>query len=109
MAVSCWSVTLQELLCPVLQVVTRTSDVRGAATDAAVFVELIGAGGASSGRQPLAPSGPQAFELGSIDEFKLLCEGLGELVQLRVGHDGSGAHPAWHLLQVRRSLQQLDR
>lgn len=82
--------------------VTRTSDVRGAATDAAVHIELIGDGGSSGGLQPLIASGPQAFERGSTDEFRLLLgQGLGELQQLRVLLDGSGArHPAWHLLQV---------
>ncbi|WIA17082.1 hypothetical protein OEZ85_013981 [Tetradesmus obliquus] len=84
------------------KVVTRTSDVRGAATDAAVHIELIGDGGSSGGLQPLIASGPQAFERGSTDEFRLLLgQGLGQLQQLRVLLDGSGArHPAWHLLQV---------
>jgi hypothetical protein len=86
-----------------LQVLTRTSDLRGAATDAAISIELIGEGSTSSGLQALTPAGPQAFERGSADEFRLLlCQGLGELQQLRVVMDGRGArHPAWHLLQVR--------
>jgi hypothetical protein len=88
---------------PRVQVITRTSDLRGAATDAAVYIELLGDSGSSSGLQPLVPAGPQAFERDSADEFRLLlCQGLGELQQLRVVLTGSGAqHPAWHLLQVR--------
>jgi hypothetical protein len=85
-----------------MQVLTRTSDLRGAATDAAISIELFGDSSTSSGLQALTPAGPQAFERGSTDEFRmLLCQGLGELQQLLVVLDGSGArHPVWHLLQV---------
>lgn len=83
-----------------MQVVTHTSDVRGAGTDAAVFAELIGSSGATSGRKQLVSAAPDAFERGKVDEFRLRCQHLGELARLRIGHDGRGAHPAWGLLKV---------
>eukprot|EP00775_Hariotina_reticulata_P013433 gene13433-13561_t len=82
------------------QVTIRTSDVRGGGTDAQVHIELLDAAGSTSGVKELAAAGPEAFKRGKVDTFKLSCQPLGELMQLRVGHDGTGAHPAWHLLQV---------
>lgn len=54
-----------------LQVVTFTSDMRGAGTDAGVYVELIDNAGASSGRKSLVTSAPDAFERGKRDEFSI--------------------------------------
>lgn len=84
-----------------LQVVTFTSDLKGAGTDAGVHIELIDASGASSGRQQLLTSAPDAWERGKADEFRIKCQALGNLTKLRIGHDGKGAHPAWHLAKVR--------
>jgi hypothetical protein len=81
-------------------VVTHTNDVRGVGTDAAVFVELLGASGASGGRKPLLSPSPEVFARGRVDEFRLRCPALGELAKLRIGHDGKGGHPAWHLAKV---------
>ena len=91
---------LSLLVCCAYQVTIRTSDIRGAGTDAQVHVELIDVAGSSSGVKELAAAGPEAFKRGKVDWFKLSCQPLGEVAQLKVGHDGSGAHPAWHLLQV---------
>jgi hypothetical protein len=88
-------------LLPWLQIVTFTSDAKGAATDASVHIELIDAGGASSGRKQLRTSAPDAFERGKVDEFRIKCQALGNLIKLRIGQDGKGAHPAWHLAKVR--------
>lgn len=88
------------LMCCTPQVTIRTSDVRGGGTDAQVHMELLDAAGSTSGVRELAAAGPDAFKRGKVDTFKLSCQPLGDLVQLKVGHDGSGAHPAWHLLQV---------
>eukprot|EP00879_Flechtneria_rotunda_P024917 GHRR01026444.1.p1 GENE.GHRR01026444.1~~GHRR01026444.1.p1 ORF type:complete len:223 (+),score=60.05 GHRR01026444.1:349-1017(+) len=88
------------------KVVTHTGDIRGAATDASVDVELLGTNGASSGLQQLPAQGPNSFQRGVVDAFMLKCKDLGELVGVRVGHDGAGAHPAWHLVQVLRMCLQ---
>lgn len=85
-----------------LQVVTYTSHMRGAGTDACPYVELIDSNGASSGRKQLLTSAPDAFERGKVDEFRIKCQAVGNLVKLKIGHDGRGAKPAWHLSKVRR-------
>eukprot|EP00878_Enallax_costatus_P043853 GHUV01051949.1.p1 GENE.GHUV01051949.1~~GHUV01051949.1.p1 ORF type:complete len:660 (+),score=218.20 GHUV01051949.1:276-2255(+) len=82
------------------KVVTRTSDIVGGGTDAAVYIELIGSNGSTSGLQHLQPTGPHTFDQGRVDEFRIRCEALGDLAQLRIGHDGTGSHPAWHIQQV---------
>jgi hypothetical protein len=86
-------------LCPSLQIKVHTSDVRGAGTDAAVFVNLHGASGGSSGPQELL-AGPEAFERARLDTFRLQLRHVGELRKLAVGHDGSGSSSAWHLAKV---------
>lgn len=88
---------------PCSQVVIYTSDVRGAGTDAGVYVELIDSDAATSGRKQLLSPAPDAFERGKVDEFNLKCQALGDLAKLRIGHDGKGARPAWHLSKVRAS------
>lgn len=77
----------------------HTSDVRGAGTDAAVFVNLYGASGGSSGPQELL-AGPEAFERARLDSFRLQLRHVGELRKLAVGHDSSGSSSAWHLAKV---------
>jgi hypothetical protein len=67
-----------------------------------VHVELAGSGGASSGRRALLAAGDAAaFSRGKVDAFQIRCQALGELSTLRIGHDGRGTHPAWHLTKVR--------
>ena len=72
------------------RVLVSTSDIRGAGTDANVFVELKGAGGASSGPQALKGRG-NLFESGKSDAFELLLPPLGQLASCDVWHDNSGA------------------
>lgn len=83
-----------------MQVVTRTSDLRGAGSDASVHVELFDTAGASSGLQQLPATSASAFQRGSVDTFSLQCCALGELARLGIRHDGSGSHPGWHLQQA---------
>jgi len=104
------------------RVVVRTSDVAGAGTDAEPWVELLssspgsssthatssgrrvlrGGGGNGSGRGGAGSSSSSgaAFSVGSVDPFEVVCRDLGDLTECVVGHDGLGAHPAWHLEQV---------
>jgi hypothetical protein len=83
----------------VLQVLTKTSQERGAGTDATVCVELRGSLG-SSGRLPLVCTTRNCFERGAVDEFEVACPLLGELKEAVVGHDGKGAAAAWHLAHL---------
>ncbi len=78
----------------------RTSDIRGAGTDSNVYVDLRGAGGGSSGKQVLRNGSVDCFERGKADVFTVAAKNLGELVELVVGHDGTGLGAGWHLQQV---------
>ncbi|XP_064633987.1 lipoxygenase homology domain-containing protein 1-like isoform X3 [Lineus longissimus] len=77
----------------------KTSDVRGAGTDANVFVVIFGENG-DSGEIHLAKSETfkSPFENNQLDVFtyKGLLS-LGELSKLRVWHDNKGIGAAWHL------------
>eukprot|EP00775_Hariotina_reticulata_P001782 gene1782-2116_t len=75
----------------------KTSDVRGAGTDANVSVTLIGSAG-SSGPHKLESS-KNNFERGGSDSFEVRAA-VGELQALRIGHDNSGVGPSWHLQEV---------
>eukprot|EP01051_Picozoa_sp_SAG22_P007143 SAG22_NODE_493_length_9820_cov_53.085588_1_plen_206_part_00 len=90
-----------------------TSDTRGAGTDAAVFVDLLGER-SETGRYWLHAGGDvrsaerigkrkdrcDPFERGASDRFKLEWPELGELRGLRVGHSGAGRGSGWHLAAV---------
>uniref|UniRef100_A0A383W527 PLAT domain-containing protein n=1 Tax=Tetradesmus obliquus TaxID=3088 RepID=A0A383W527_TETOB len=76
-----------------------TNDLRGAGTDARVFVRLEGQGGRDSGPLRLENS-KNNFERGAQDVFHVELPDLGELAAVEVGHDNSGAAPGWHLEQV---------
>jgi len=62
-----------------------------------VFFELIGERG-RSGAVVLAAAAPAAFRPGGVDAFTFpLLAPRGDLTWLRVGTDGAGLLPAWHL------------
>ena len=71
---------------------------RGAGTDANVFVKLFGDNGETEEKK-LESSGNN-FERGSIDAFAIEAVDLGEITKLRVGHDGSGIGNGWFLDNV---------
>ena len=62
-----------------------------------VFFELIGERG-PSGAVVLAAAAPTAFRSGAADAFTFpLLPARGALTWLRVGTDGTGLLPGWHL------------
>ena len=62
-----------------------------------VFFELLGERG-PSGAVVLAAAAPTAFRAGSTDAFTFpLLPARGDLTWLRVGTDGAGFLPGWHL------------
>ena len=81
-------------------VLLTTSDKKGAGTSSSLWIELIGPSG-SSGRKPLyntsANAGEAPLARGSTSKFEVESGMLGPLSAIRVGHDGAGANPAWHL------------
>lgn len=78
--------------CAAPQVCFLTSPCRGAGTDSCVSFELRGSKGSSG---PIALSaGHEAFQRGSSDSFTYKRPHLGQLQQLLVWHDNSGAAAA---------------
>jgi hypothetical protein len=85
------------LLVPYVFKIT-TSGIRGAGTDAAVFVELLGDSKAQSGERQLS-SRTGEFAAGSTEEVKVTAKDVSPLskARLRVRHDNSGSAADWHL------------
>ncbi|KAG1672531.1 hypothetical protein FOA52_002840, partial [Chlamydomonas sp. UWO 241] len=75
-----------------------TSDVRGAGTDANVFVELYGSDG-TIGRNSLETHGNN-FERGNCDVFVVKGTAIGDIEKVVIWHDNKGLGAAWHLQQV---------
>jgi len=84
-----------------------TSDVRGAGTDADVFVQVLGSLGTSAELQ-LHSRSMDAWERGQVDECQPILLDVGSPQQLRVWHNGRGASPAWHLNMISLSAQAQD-
>ncbi|GLC44364.1 hypothetical protein PLESTF_000049800 [Pleodorina starrii] len=79
-------------------ITTHTSDIRGAGTDANVFIELHGDKG-SMGDTRL-DNATNNFERGRADTFKIRGSDVGALQRVVIRHDNSGVGPDWHLEQV---------
>jgi len=75
-----------------------TSDIRGAGTDASVFMELEGEKGTVGFTRLEASS--KDFERGSVDTFQVQGSDIGKLTKIGVKTDNSGWGAAWHLQQV---------
>lgn len=84
-------------------VAVKTGDIRGAGTDANVFVQLFGEHG-DTGERKLESSGNN-FERGNTDNFGIEAVDLGTLTKLRVGHDGSGFGAGWFLDNITITIQ----
>lgn len=70
----------------------------GSGTDADVFVKL---GGSSTSFGPYQlPAGPEAFETGCKDTFRLTTPDIGELQELTVFHNNMGSGAAWFLQSI---------
>ncbi|GFH12747.1 uncharacterized protein HaLaN_08491, partial [Haematococcus lacustris] len=78
-----------------VQVMTVTSDLRGASTDANVYLVMHGTLG--DGSRHLLTSGHDDFNRGATNTFIVDDENLGELLEVTVGHDSAGHSPSWHL------------
>ena len=77
-----------------------TADVKGAGTDAGVWIELFGTSGKSTGARRLESSANN-FERGRTDRFEMQLAGLGPgIARARLGHDNGGFGSAWCLEDV---------
>ncbi|XP_063067192.1 lipoxygenase homology domain-containing protein 1-like [Engraulis encrasicolus] len=75
-----------------------TSDIKGAGTDAQVFVQLFGEKGKSD-EFPLE-SKSDSFESGQIDKFMVDMPDLGQIRKLRIWHEKRNPFSGWHLNRV---------
>lgn len=73
----------------------KTGDIRGAGTDANVFLQLFGVNG-DTGECKLESSGNN-FERSKTDLFGIEAVDLGEIAKARVRHDNSGIGAGWFL------------
>uniref|UniRef100_A0A6B2KWS8 PLAT domain-containing protein n=1 Tax=Arcella intermedia TaxID=1963864 RepID=A0A6B2KWS8_9EUKA len=81
------------------QVSVVTGNIRGAGTDANVFIEVFGKKGKS--RKQVLDNSENNFEKGKTDVFVLKGgNDLGELTKIHIGHDNSGFGPGWFLEKV---------
>jgi len=80
------------------KVTVRTGKVRGAGTDANVFIVIYGEV-LDSGRKNLDNSSNN-FERGQTDVFRFDCMDLGDLKKILIGHDGTGPGAGWYLQDV---------
>ena len=71
---------------------------RGAGTDARVFIILLGSKG-TSGELKLE-NAPDNFARGKTDKFTFDLQDLGAVDRVTVGHNGVGNCPRWHLDKV---------
>lgn len=67
----------------------------GSGTDADVFIKLTGSSGTFGPHQ--LPAGPEAFETGCKDTFRLSTPDIGELQELTISHNNMGTAAAWFL------------
>lgn len=80
------------------KVAVYTSDVRGAGTDADVYLELHGSKGALGASR--LENAANNFERGKRDEFVIKGSDVGEITKLVIWHDNSALAADWHLQQV---------
>lgn len=90
---------VDKLLENVWNVAVHTSDIRGAGTDANVFMVLYGDKGKSE-EIPLRNK-TDNFERGNVDKLKVEIKEVGTPYKLRIWHDNSKMYADWHLEKVR--------
>ncbi|XP_056301849.1 lipoxygenase homology domain-containing protein 1-like [Danio aesculapii] len=83
----------------VYEVVTVTGDVKGAGTDANVFVTMFGEFGVSP-KVHLASKSRTAFEKNKTDVFRIKTHNVGPIKKLRIEHDNTGMSASWFLDRV---------
>ena len=84
-----------------------TSDLRGAGTDANVWLVAYGKSYGKSKQATYHKSDEiqlenkgDNFEAGEVDKMKVEMDKIGTPYKIRIGHDNSGAFAGWHLDKV---------
>ncbi|KAM3939741.1 lipoxygenase homology domain-containing protein 1 [Leptodactylus fuscus] len=83
----------------VYEVVTITGDVRGAGTDANVFVTMFGESGITP-KIHLTSKSRTAFERTKTDVFRVKTNNVGPIKKIRIEHDNTGLNAGWYLDRV---------
>ncbi|KAL2778057.1 lipoxygenase homology domain-containing protein 1 isoform 6 [Daubentonia madagascariensis] len=83
----------------VYEVITATGDVRGAGTDANVFITLFGENGISP-KLHLTSKSESAFEKANVDVFRVRTSNVGLIYKIRIEHDNTGLNASWYLDRV---------
>ncbi|XP_077979346.1 lipoxygenase homology domain-containing protein 1-like [Glandiceps talaboti] len=81
------------------EVVTITGDVKGAGTDANVYVTLFGQRSTSK-KFHVQPVNADPFERGQTDICKFRANNVGPIKKIRIEHDNTGFGPGWFLERV---------
>ncbi|XP_053910565.1 lipoxygenase homology domain-containing protein 1 [Cuculus canorus] len=87
----------------VYEVVTVTGDVRGAGTDANVFVTLFGEHGITPKTHLTSNADKRsstAFERSKTDVFRVKTNNVGQIRKIRIEHDNTGLNAGWFLDRV---------
>ncbi|XP_015337724.1 lipoxygenase homology domain-containing protein 1 isoform X3 [Marmota marmota marmota] len=83
----------------VYEVVTATGDIRGAGTDANVFITIFGENGLSP-KLHLTSKSESAFEKANVDVFRVRTNNVGLVYKIRIEHDNTGLNASWYLDHV---------
>ncbi|KAM7392648.1 hypothetical protein PAMA_007662 [Pampus argenteus] len=75
-----------------------TSDVKGAGTDAQVFLQIYGENGKSD--EIKLENNSDSFEQGQLDKFVIELPDIGRLLKLRIWHEKRHPFAGWHLARV---------
>ncbi|GFN87702.1 hypothetical protein PoB_001420800 [Plakobranchus ocellatus] len=91
----------QMLSTTTFNVSVKTGDVRGAGTDANVFLKIFGTSGDTGNLQlRQSENASDKFERGRTDQFKLEATDIGKIKKIKIGHDNSKPGAAWFLDEV---------
>uniref|UniRef100_H3DGZ8 Lipoxygenase homology PLAT domains 1 n=1 Tax=Tetraodon nigroviridis TaxID=99883 RepID=H3DGZ8_TETNG len=83
------------------RVTVCTGMVSGSGTDASVFLCLIGNQGDTGDRWLVnCKNNVNKFEKGNMDEFIIEAVAIGQILRVRIGHDGKGGGCGWFLNKV---------
>ncbi|TNN21606.1 Lipoxygenase y domain-containing protein 1 [Liparis tanakae] len=76
-----------------------TSDVKGAGTDAQVFLQIYGEKGKSD--EIRLENNSDSFEQAQLDKFMVEMPDMGKLRKVRIWHEKRHPFAGWHLAKVR--------
>uniref|UniRef100_A0A3P8VXQ5 PLAT domain-containing protein n=1 Tax=Cynoglossus semilaevis TaxID=244447 RepID=A0A3P8VXQ5_CYNSE len=88
--------TFRNLVPVKYEIIVITGDIKGAGTDANVFITLYGVNG-DSGQRALKQKFRNLFERGKTNRFILEMLDLGELLRVKMEHDCSHPNSGWYL------------